>query len=781
MMRRLLALVVLCACGGSKPPAPPVEPAPEPMRATVRWTAFGVPHVIADDLVGLGFGQGWATAKQHLCRLADQFVRVRGERARWFGAGEGDANLDSDFFFRHIEIDEYAQALVGGQSDDAKEISRGWVAGYNHFLAHNPEAPCAGEPWVGPIETIDLARLAVSIGIIASTGIFESQIAGAAPATGSALAPVDASDIALASNAWALGAERTESGNGVLIANPHFPWEGDLTFSEIHLTARSDFDVYGAGIPGLPMVGIGFTRHHAWTHTVSASTRFLLYRLQLVPGEPLQYARDDGKPGRITSHTYEIDVLQADGTLGKAQRTLYRSDLGPMIASPLTPWTAETAWALHDAALEAGGSAIDMDLGFARAESFDDFRAAVGHRATPFLNTIYADVDGNAWYVDGSTVPALSDQALAAWQLGLKAVPGMADAWRRGIAIVDGSMAMFDTITDDPAVPGAIPLDDAPELLRTDFVFNANDPYGMTNPRAPQSGHSPLYGAADATPSPRSLMNLRMLREQGVAAASGADGRFSRAEAAHAMLSNRSFTGEQLRDPVLARCRAEVTRRKKLGKALEPLCTRLAEWDVRFDLDSRGAVLWRELMHQIAVDGRVPWTVGFDAAALTTPSGLAPAEKGKPDPVIAALERAADTLGAAGFDVRTASPTLGELQHAAIGEQPPVPGGISLDGVTNIVTWYDWNHTLLPHAARQSPVSTSGLGPDGYPVDYGTSWIMAVDLLPTGPEADVLLTYGPGDQLALFGVGTLRPALFTDDAIAADPDLVTEDVVQDLP
>jgi len=130
--------------------------------------------------------------------------------------------------------------------------------------------------------------------------------------------------------------------------------------------------------------------------------------------------------------------------------------------------------------------------------------------------------------------------------------------------------------------------------------------------------------------------------------------------------------------------------------------------------------------------------------------------------------------------VRASSFTLGDLQHAAIGDAPSLPGGADLDGDADVVTWADADQTLLPHPTRQPMVSATGLGPDGYPVDYGTSWLMAVDLLPTGPVAEVLLTYGPGDDLSRFaGGGDLRPALFEAEDIASDPDLHTQDVIQD--
>ena len=73
----------------------------------------------------------------------------------------------------------------------------------------------------------------------------------------------------------------------------------------------------------------------------------------------------------------------------------------------------------------------------------------MGFHATPFLNTIFADLDGNAWYVDGSAVPNLSEEALVGWELARKAVPELAAAWQQHVAVVDGSSSAFDLVTDD--------------------------------------------------------------------------------------------------------------------------------------------------------------------------------------------------------------------------------------------------------------------------------------------------------------------------------------------
>ena len=91
-----------------------------------------------------------------------------------------------------------------------------------------------------------------------------------------------------------------------------------------------------------------------------------------------------------------------------------------------------------------------------------------------------------------------------------------------------------------------------------------------------------------------------------------------------------------------------------------------------------------------------------------------------------------------------------------------------------------WTEQLAPFfVPPTSPVYNCPSFVDGYPINYGTSWIMVVDLERTGPTADVLMTYGPDDQMSMFGRGELRPALFDDAAIAADPNLITLEVISE--
>ena len=741
----------------------------------MRWTSHGVPHVRATDASGLGFGQGYAMAQAHVCVMADQYVRVRGERARWFGAGAGDAHVDSDFANLHLAWRARAEAMLPEISAEARAVLEGFAAGYDHSLARTPPgrrpAPCRDAAWVQPVTAADVLAVVLSTSALASSRFIERELARAAPGGKTGALP-DRRGVAAGSNAWAIGAERTTSGGGLLIANPHFPWEGDLVFFENHLTIPSGpaaVDVYGVTLVGLPGVAIGFTRHHAWTHTFSASTHMAFYRVELDASSSLRYRHGEDLM-TIVPATYTIQVAGDNGTIEPRKRTLYRSALGPMVVSEQTPWDGPGghAFTVRDVGL-AGPTQLDQPLAMARAASRADFERALSLSGTPFVNTVYTDAGGDALYVDGSRVPALSAQGLGAWMLARTLVPAVGEAWKKGIVVLDGSNPLFDLESIDPRAPGALPIAGAPRVLRRDFVINANDSYRFTNLDAPEAAieHSPLYGDDATRPSPRTLANLAMFAKGDRAA--GPDGTFTLDEAATAMLSGRSFTAARLRDDILAACLK--LKRKPRG------CHVVGAWDGAYAAHSRGATLWRELMSELSVDGTVPWTVPFDRQAPgATPDGL-PHE---PAAVMRALEEAEQRLRDAGLAV---DGPLGDAQGAPFGSMLlPVGGGDELDGVANVVAYRQFNFTLLP-ATPPRETSPSGLGSGGYIVNFGSSFVLAAELTAAGPRARALLTYGNSsdvaspyyrDQLRLFARGELREVRFEEADIAADPALVTE-------
>jgi acyl-homoserine-lactone acylase len=173
------------------------------LQATIRRTENGVPHIVADDYAGLGFGYGYAFAQDNICTAADFYVTVNGERSRFFGAdgawtfhgnGTRHNNLDSDAYYQAVNASGRIEELLEqdpphGPGDDLVDGVAGYVAGYNAYLEDvggpdGVEDPrCAGQEWVRPIDELDAYRRFYQLASLASTGVALGGIGGATPPT----------------------------------------------------------------------------------------------------------------------------------------------------------------------------------------------------------------------------------------------------------------------------------------------------------------------------------------------------------------------------------------------------------------------------------------------------------------------------------------------------------------------------------------------------------------------------------------------------------------------
>lgn len=774
-----------------------------PYAATIRRTSFGVPHVTADDWGSLGYGEGYALAQDHVCTLADQIVRANSRRAALFGPGPGDRHVNSDFGMLALGIRKRAKAAWAELEPEAQAFIDGYAAGYNRYLADTGAAglpePCKGADWVAPITHDDLVTYYLMLGLYGSGLPLLDYIATAQPPTaeGAKVLPMTSfPDFRrlenLGSNGWGIGKERTASGGGMVAVNPHFPWEGERRFWEVHLTIPGTLNAYGAALVGTPFLQIGFNGDVAWTHTVSAAKHFTFYRVTMPEGDPTSYVYE-GETRPMESETFTIQV-KAEGGLEERTRTMYRTHHGPMLNVPPIGWTDALAVAYRDAN-EGNVRLVEQWRRFVLSHSVADMEQALRDvHGIPWVNTMAADKAGKAFYSDTGGVPNLSPGARADWEAALDGDAFTGLAWANGIILLDGSKAGHEWADAPGTPPGVAPFDDTPHLVRDDFVANANDSYWLTNPAAPLEGYGPQFGDEGTPRSPRTRMNLRMLTEQGADGASGEDGKFTLEELQDAMLGGRALLEELLRDQVLTRCEGATTVDVK-GETVDvgAACGILAAWDGRLRTDSVGAVLWRETLGNFTeadfYDAGKLFAVPFDPQdPVGTPRDLVAKGADEPDPILEAIAKAVLRLAEAAY---TPYVSLGEAQYTMKGvDRIAIPGGSEVpEGAFNIVSSADGNGTTFPSMPVAPTVNgTTGLTEDGYPIRYGSSIVMAIDLAPDGPRARALLTYSESadpasphskDQTQRFTGAEWREVLFTEDAIAADPNLVETTITTD--
>ena len=157
--------------------------APQAFQARIRRTSYNIPHIEARDVGSLGFGEGYAQAEDHLCSIADQVVRVRGERSRYFGPGGGNRHFYSDVAMKALGVHQRASEHLRSQSRQYRDWLAGFAAGYNHYLAATGKDAvpgwCTGEDWVVPISTQDLAAYLYMVTL--TTTRFATVIGSAQP------------------------------------------------------------------------------------------------------------------------------------------------------------------------------------------------------------------------------------------------------------------------------------------------------------------------------------------------------------------------------------------------------------------------------------------------------------------------------------------------------------------------------------------------------------------------------------------------------------------------
>jgi acyl-homoserine-lactone acylase len=261
----------------------------------------------------------------------------------------------------------------------------------------------------------------------------------------------------------------------------------------------------------------------------------------------------------------------------------------------------------------------------------------------------------------------------------------------------------------------------------------------------------------------------------------GEDGKFSLEEVARAVLDNRGLAADLLRPELVLRCRQNPLAQLD-GEQIDlaEACGVLAEWDGRYEIDSRGAVLFREFLGQYEPAdflhaGRL-FAGGFDPEdPVNTPGRLAAA---KPDGDLALQNLARATKLLRSRDIALNTP-LGELQYAnRPGRRIPIHGGQgSHEGLLNVEQNAPNATTLEPLDSPKRVEGSRFLTEKGYPVAQGASFLMVLEYTGEGPRAQALLTFGQSgdpesehftDQTVLFSNKQWRPVRFREEEIAAD-------------
>lgn len=363
----------------------------------ILWDTYGVPHIYATSDNDLYFMSAWGQMKNHGDLILKLYGEARGTSAEMWGEG-----FEVNKALHHLGLYGQLQPAYDNLAPKYQEMLQSFAAGINAYADKHGQELDAKYRKVLPVTPNDIIAHSFRVVnyefLIRSTFLSNQKIEGG-------------------SNSWALSGSKTSTGNAMLVVNPHLPW-GDLFIWHEQQFVTDEYNMYGATLVGNPSITLGFNANVSWTHTVNTIDNTDLF--QIKKQGDTYFLDDEYLP--FEEQKYTIKTLQEDGTLKTDEFTRKRTKHGIVISE-----TEDTALAIRFAQMDEMSPLIEQYDLMSKAKNLDDMKNALALKQMPFLNTVYADKEGNIMHHFGGLVPEKNGD-WDKWQ-GVVSGDSSADIW----------------------------------------------------------------------------------------------------------------------------------------------------------------------------------------------------------------------------------------------------------------------------------------------------------------------------------------------------------------
>jgi penicillin amidase len=419
-------------------------------QVEVYRDSYGVPHIYAKTSHDLFMAQGFVHAQ-------DRFWQM--EFWRRAGAGRlseilGESALSNDRFIRTVGWHRVAAAELETLSGDERQYLEAYADGVNAYIAANQgrlglEFFILGltgvsyepEPWTvlntltwGKMMAWDLggnldaeltrAHIAARLGTPAISALMppypdDAPFIVPNPLSGASLESIpdalydmhflgQGDDIG--SNNWVTSGDRNQTGEPILVNDPHLGIQMPSIWYEIGLHCdpvgpECPFNLVGASFTGVPSVIIGHNDQIAWGMTNLGPDVQDLFIERVNPENPNQYEfRGEWVDMEIVRE--EIRVAgEDDPVIINVRLTRHGPIINDVIGGTEENW--EFGWqplAFSWTALQPG-TVFRSVLLLGQAQNWDQFRTALSYWDVPSQNFVFADKEGNIGYQAPGRIP----------------------------------------------------------------------------------------------------------------------------------------------------------------------------------------------------------------------------------------------------------------------------------------------------------------------------------------------------------------------------------------
>ncbi len=539
---------------------------------TIYRDTYGVPHIYGPTDASVVFGYMYARAEDEFFRLEQNYLLALGRSAEVYGP-KGNIHtpyrgggLRWDIAVRASENEKLSKLEYDRATPQIRALCEAFADGLNYFLAKNPQVKPKLLTYFEPWYALASERAAMGIGPIVTSMILLER-AGSDPYFQDLPPALGYLPPALGCNSWAIGPGKSATGKAMLFINEQFFLDEPY---EVHLHSEEGLNISGMNAYGWGIIPIlGHNEYIGWGFTNSSPDVADVYEETFdKPDDSLAYRYGDGY--RRAIEWKEIIKVRTETGMKEQTYTLRKSHHGPIVAKRNGKHLA-----IKTAKLEEGGL-LKQWYAMNKAQNLEEFKRALSDCALIAWNIMYADREGNIFYVYNGAVPKRDPQF----------------DWTKP---VDGSNPQTEW-------KGYHPLEELPQILNPESGWmqscNSN-PFLTTSKGNPVESDYPSYMVNDQD-TDRARASKRILTSRDS---------FAYEDLLHAAFDTYVWEAEEK----IPRIKKEWESLKKIdpsrAKALEETIEELCSWDRKSTITSVPAtlfMLWHERFYNRFHGGEIP-------------------------------------------------------------------------------------------------------------------------------------------------------------------------------
>lgn len=355
---------------------------------------FGVPHIYGKTDADAVFGLLYAQCEDDFNRVEQNYIWATGRLAEI----DGEEALYSDLRAKLFMTEEEAKENYKNSPDWLRKLCDAFADGVNYYLYTHPEVKpkllTHFEPWMpmyfsegsigGDIERISTKKIAAFYESAMEIPELEEL----------KLKMEKEAEEPQGSNGIAISGALTQSGNPLLLINPHtsFYFRG-----EVHVVSEEGLNAYGAVTWGQFFVYQGFNEKTGWMHTSTYTDVMDEFKETVIKNDDNLFYQY-GEELRPVSSSEVVLKYKVGNEMKEKTYPAYRTHHGPITHMAEGQWTSS-------AMMWEPVKALEQSFIRTKQDGYKGFRKMMDIRTNSSNNTVYADAEGNIAYFHGNFVP----------------------------------------------------------------------------------------------------------------------------------------------------------------------------------------------------------------------------------------------------------------------------------------------------------------------------------------------------------------------------------------